>query len=217
MAVVLPDTQLRAQHRVPFRNSGGQPAGARSGSQSRPAQRPVSSPAPGRADMVRPVSQFTEEPVVSGGVGGMETELVEHDPLDADCGCSGCGGLEADGMAECGACLDPCRSCLFGGWVQGEYLMWWPRAMQIPALVTSGTQASEGVLGAQARRRWSATRCWTRCIPERDCVWACGPTHAASMPGKSTDSSSGKPRRAKHSAGRARRGRLRWLGPSSTC
>jgi len=34
-----------------------------------------------------------------------------------------------------------------GWWVQGEYLMWWPRPMQVPALVTSGTTGSKGVLG----------------------------------------------------------------------
>lgn len=31
-------------------------------------------------------------------------------------------------------------------WVHGEYLMWWPRPMRVPALVTSGSRTSEGVL-----------------------------------------------------------------------
>ena len=31
-------------------------------------------------------------------------------------------------------------------WVQGEYLMWWPRPMRVPALITSGTSTSQGVL-----------------------------------------------------------------------
>ena len=48
-----------------------------------------------------------------------------------------------DGMP----CASPCRPVLCDGWVQGEYLMWWPRPMRVPALVTSGTTTSEGVLG----------------------------------------------------------------------
>jgi hypothetical protein len=46
----------------------------------------------------------------------------------------------------CEPCRAPGYCYLPNGWVQGEYLLWWPRAMDIPALVTSGTAASEGVL-----------------------------------------------------------------------
>ncbi len=70
--------------------------------------------------------------------------------MEGQADCSSCG----DGIGNCGGaalgclpCSNFCQPCIPDGWIQGEYLMWWPRPMQIPALVTNGTQASEGVLG----------------------------------------------------------------------
>lgn len=48
---------------------------------------------------------------------------------------------------DCETCRAPGAFCLTNGWIQGEYLMWWPRAMRIQPLVTSGTPVSEGALG----------------------------------------------------------------------
>ncbi len=66
-------------------------------------------------------------------------DLVQH---DTGCGCDSCGEVGACGVTG------PCLPCFYGGWVSAEFLMWCPRPMDIPALVTSGTAASEGVLGA---------------------------------------------------------------------
>lgn len=123
---------------------GSQPTGrAQSATQSK--ARKVSKP----ASSVRQTSQLTQLP------DGPETVIVEEGeyttdfagemvPHDAGCGCDTCDSC--GDMAACGV-AGPCVPCFYGGWVSAEFLMWWPRPMDIPALVTSGTPASDGVLG----------------------------------------------------------------------
>lgn len=118
------------------------PARTASQAKSRKGTRPTSA--------VRQASQLTQLPdgpeTVIMDEGDYSGEIVPH---DAGCGCdtcSSCGDVSACGTGACGV-AGPCVPCLYGGWVSAEFLMWWPRPMDIPALVTSGTEASEGVLG----------------------------------------------------------------------
>ncbi len=58
------------------------------------------------------------------------------------------GGYPAgDIVYPCMPCQVACDAPAWNGWVQAEYLMWWPRPMRVPPLVTSGTAESEGVIG----------------------------------------------------------------------
>lgn len=66
-----------------------------------------------------------------------------------DGGCAACGGC-ATGCGGCGACRSNCVYC-DRIWVSAEYLLWWTRGMNVPALITTspaGTaRAQAGVLG----------------------------------------------------------------------
>jgi hypothetical protein len=69
--------------------------------------------------------------------------------LDGGCGCSSGGCCD-----PCCSCCDPCcdswwhghSHCFYGS---GEYLMWWIRGANLPALVTSGPAAPGPVLGLE--------------------------------------------------------------------
>ncbi len=119
------------------------------------AQRHIRSPRVSRKRVARPVA-LQAKPVVP------ESELsdaVAPTPIGAELfelapdqevivGRGGQQGGIDSVYSECGfgpgASLIP---LLADGWIQAEYLMWWPRPMRVPPLVTSGTEASEGVLG----------------------------------------------------------------------
>ncbi len=78
----------------------------------------------------------------------IESGIVDSDFAESSIVDSSIVGLPDAAAGDCcGDCVSACQTCCPGGWLQAEYLMWWPRPMQIPTLVTSGTEASEGVLG----------------------------------------------------------------------
>lgn len=64
----------------------------------------------------------------------------------ADAGCLGCTSTDP-AYSDCCACCD--EGCCLNRWyVRGEYLLWWIRPPRFPALATTGTEASQGDLGA---------------------------------------------------------------------
>jgi len=139
LAVVAHGTALMAQHRI-----GLQSPGVQSGTRARHA---TSRQASWQGASQQPAAGTTivEGSVVDESV--MPDSAMLDDGVLSDGGCTTCESGGDCGMESCGSCAVACRPCCLDGWVQGEYLMWWPRAMDIPALVTSGTTTSEGRLG----------------------------------------------------------------------
>ncbi|MHB8955941.1 MAG: BBP7 family outer membrane beta-barrel protein [Pirellulaceae bacterium] len=146
LAVITQTSELPGQTRDRKPSPPEQPVAARSQSSTRPSGPRASSRTPSAARAVRPVTRLTTRPQVSTLV-DTDEPFLQQNPLEGDGACGACGSATVADATECASCAAPCQSCLFGGWIQGEYLMWWPRAMPVPPLVTRGTQASEGVLG----------------------------------------------------------------------
>ncbi len=109
--------------------------------------------------------EVIEGPVMGPMMGGGEVVYGDHMPLNEHCNCGhcqqsvgGCDTLGCDGLAcdAMGCCDSGCDSCCptdpFGlfiplprhGWIEGDFLLWTPRAMNIPPLVTTG--ANNGIL-----------------------------------------------------------------------
>ncbi len=78
----------------------------------------------------------------------LESEPLESEPMPAESLLGQGEMVPIDAISAHSSCADSCRSCVPGGWIQADYLMWWPRPMSIPALVTSGSQQNAAVLGA---------------------------------------------------------------------
>jgi hypothetical protein len=71
--------------------------------------------------------------------------LGSYPAQDSTCDtCTEPGGCDAP---DCVSCATACQACGCEGWVHGEYLLWGPRPMDVPALVTGSPAAAEGVLG----------------------------------------------------------------------
>jgi hypothetical protein len=132
--------ELSAQEPAPFDQQIAAENGLRHirtvATRQRPDASQLSSRKKSRA--VKPASHST----VVGDV--HETELMSLDPVGSAVVMEG-EPILGGGDAWCGdACGTP---LLRDWWIQGEYLMWWMRPMDVPALVTSGTADSAGVLG----------------------------------------------------------------------
>lgn len=154
LALLLPVNEVTAQHYLfaPGPGTAVKKVSRETGTALRRA-RLQSAPRPRPAvDRVRSAAHFQAEaePVPTPALpeeialppAGMAGEVWGEPMLDESFG----GTLAAD-MPVGDACGAPCGPFIPDGWVHGEYLMWWPRPMRAPPLVTRGTQASEAVLG----------------------------------------------------------------------
>lgn len=97
-----------------------------------------------------------EQPITEGTIVGQQVigqPIISENYVDAaSCGIAGCdscgGGCGDASCSSCAAC--PCG--LPGRfWIRGEYLIWWTKGMNTPALLTTGdgsvARANAGVLG----------------------------------------------------------------------
>lgn len=92
------------------------------------------------------------ETIVEGDVYYEGEPAIGHGGC-ASCDGAGCGTCDTS-ASFCSGCSAPHRFCICfpsHGWVQADYLLWYPTGMQVPALVTTspaGTaQATAGLLG----------------------------------------------------------------------
>ena len=88
--MVLQNTELQAQHRIGFLSPAAERAPTRSQPKSTSARPTMSRPQAG-TNPIRPVARLTQDPDMPTLVEG-EGVMLEHDPLDADCGCDACSG-----------------------------------------------------------------------------------------------------------------------------
>jgi hypothetical protein len=146
LAVAMHSTALMAQHRIGFLSPDVQVARAHSQGNRLAAVQDAPSQSILESEVAPPVIGPPAESGIRASVGA-DTPTLEHDFLAEDCACDTCTGSGDGGAQDCPSYARVCQPCLLDGWIQGEFLMWWPRPMDIPALVTSGTLASEGVLG----------------------------------------------------------------------
>jgi hypothetical protein len=112
---------------------------------------------------VHPGETIVDEHVIEDPLSEGEYIVEDHnhmpglvsgcDSCGGDGGCDSCSGGSSFG--HCTSCNAPNRFCICfpaHGWVHAEYLMWYQKGMELPALVSTspvGTaRASAGVLGA---------------------------------------------------------------------
>ncbi len=135
LAVAATGTETLAQRRIDAASTPRRTAAPRAQSTGKVAARQVVHQ-PTLAVEDGPLGSFgptdSDPPILMDAE--MEMPSADSAILDSHTGCT----------TSCGSACQPC----LGGWLQAEYLMWWPRPMQVPALVTSSAEASEGVLGA---------------------------------------------------------------------
>ncbi|HEY8505355.1 MAG TPA: BBP7 family outer membrane beta-barrel protein [Gemmataceae bacterium] len=123
---------------MPKLDEGSAPLGS-----PRPVQPPTISESRD-GEPVTPAPGLAAPPLYAGPVEGMPATVVD------DC----CAPLECDWLGGCAGC-GICPGC--GGWIDrwygsAEYLMWWTRGDQVPALVTTSPPGSQGILGFPGTR-----------------------------------------------------------------
>ena len=150
----LTDAQLTANAQDEYDiGVGRRPGGNRVGVPSRWRGSPQGS-------RIRTASHLQEE-VVAGDVtyegDYVEGDYIQDDYVDGgyiESGCDSCGGGGCDSCCISDGCCDNCSAprgfCICfpsHGWVQVDYLNWYQKGVNLPALVSTGPAATRGVIG----------------------------------------------------------------------